>query len=346
MTKKSFNTSAIKESDITSEKVFWKRREFIKNFSAAAGYMGMMGILPACAEQEFSKSKQSKSQQPVNPQASSMTLSGDSLSGDFLKKQLSSEYVITHHNNFYEFSTDKKKPAEMAKNFNPGNDWKVSIGGEVEKPGDYTLEDILKFTQVEERIYRFRCVEAWSMVIPWNGFQLSQLINQVKPNSKAKFIEFKTLHDEKQFPGQKRGRLGLYTLPWPYTEALTMAEAMHPLTFMATGVYGKRLPGQSGAPLRLVVPWKYGFKSIKSIVSIRFTEKQPVCTWNKSAPSEYGFYANVNPKVDHPRWSQASERLITDDSLFGVKRIPTQLFNGYGEQVEQLYRGIDLSKNF
>lgn len=234
----------------------------------------------------------------------------------------------------------------MAKNFNPGKDWTVEISGEVEHPGDYTLEDMLKWGQVEERIYRLRCVEAWSMVVPWSGFELNTILKKVKPTSKAKYVEFETLHDSKVFPGQKRGVFGMHSLPWPYTEGLTIEEAAHPLTLMATGVYGKDLPGQNGAPLRLIVPWKYGFKSIKSIVSIKFTDKQPVSTWNERLPNEYGFYANVNPKVDHPRWSQATERRITDESFFGVKKIPTTMFNGYADEVAHLYKGLDLTKNF
>jgi len=314
--------SSLKESQITSEKVFWNRRKFIRNFSLASGFFGLNANLGSLA---------------ANP---------NSLSGSELKDELSSEYVVTHHNNFYEFSTDKQKPAQMASRFNPGKDWRVRIEGEVERPGEYTLEDILSWASIEERIYRLRCVEAWSMVVPWQGFQLSQLLAKVKPKSKARFVEFKTLHDTNQFPGQKRGAFGVHTLPWPYREGLNLAEAANPLTFIATGVYGKDLPGQNGAPLRLVVPWKYGFKSIKSIVSIRLTDKQPVSTWNQRLPREYGFYANVNPAVDHPRWSQASERRISDESFFGVKRIPTQLFNGYGEQVAHLYKGLDLVSNF
>ena len=311
-----------KEHQTTPESVFWNRRQFIQKFGLGAAFMGAYsaGMRPAFAEERFA--------------------------GAELKSELSSEYVITHHNNFYEFSTGKEKPAEMAKNFNPGNDWKVEIGGEVEAPGNYTLEDILKWGQLEERIYRLRCVEAWSMVVPWRGFELSAILKKVRPTAKAKFVEFKTLRDSSVFPGQKRGTFGMYSLPWPYTEGLTIEEAANPLSFIATGVYGKDLPGQNGAPLRLVVPWKYGFKSIKSIVSINFTEKQPVSTWNKRLPDEYGFYANVNPKVDHPRWSQATERRITDESFFGVKRIPTLMFNGYAEQVAHLYKGLDLSKFF
>jgi len=313
--------SAIKDSQVTSESLFWKRREFIKNLSLSAmGASQIAGTLLQAAAQDAT--------------------------GFTTAEPLSSEYVVTHHNNFYEFSTSKSKPAEMAKNFKPDLDWKVSITGEIEKPGNYSLEDILRWTNIEERIYRLRCVEAWSMVIPWKGFQLSHLINQLKPNSNAKFIEFETLESRSVFPGQKRGTLGFHVLPWPYKEGLRMDEAMNPLTFIATGVYGKDLPGQNGAPLRLIVPWKYGFKSIKSIVSIRFLDKQPSNTWHKNGPREYGFYANVNPNVDHPRWSQARERRITDESFFGVKKIPTQMFNGYADQVAHLYKGMDLDKNF
>lgn len=320
-TKSATAHATIKEFQITPENVFWDRREFIKKFTVSALGASTLG-------------------------GSLLHASQNSNTGFTTAEPLSSEYVVTHHNNFYEFSTSKSKPAEMAKNFNPGNDWKVSISGEVEKPGDYTLEDMLSWVNIEERIYRLRCVEAWSMVVPWKGFQLSQLINRVKPTSQAKFIEFKTLQSRSAFPGQKRGTLGFHVLPWPYKEGLRMDEAMNPLTFIATGVYGKDLPGQNGAPLRLVVPWKYGFKSIKSIVSIRFLDRQPQNTWHKNAPREYGFYANVNPKVDHPRWSQARERRITDESFFGVKKIPTQMFNGYADQVAHMYKGMDLVRNF
>ncbi|MGX5173593.1 protein-methionine-sulfoxide reductase catalytic subunit MsrP [Aliikangiella sp. IMCC44653] len=310
---------AINESLVTSEKVFWKRRDFIRQMGLAAGIASI----------------------PLVSKANEVNLSGQSL-----RNELSSEFVITHHNNFYEFSTNKQKPATLAKNFQPGLDWQVEIGGELEKPANYTLEDILKLTQIEERIYRLRCVEAWSMVVPWRGFPLRDLLQKLNPNGSAKFVEFKTLHDQRVFPGQKRGRFGLQALPWPYTEGLTIEEAMHPLTFMVTGVYGKDLPGQNGAPLRLIVPWKYGFKSIKSIVSIKLTKNRPKSTWNERLPKEYGFYANVNPNVDHPRWSQATERRITDESLFGVKKIPTQLFNGYADLVAPLYKNLDLVKNY
>lgn len=311
--------SKIKDHEITAEPAFWDRRTFLKGLGYSVGVSSGLSSFGSLAS--------------TTPAFSTA-------------EPLSSEYVVTHHNNFYEFSTSKSKPAEMAKDFLPGNDWKVSVSGEVEKSADFTLEDILSRTTIEERIYRLRCVEGWSMVVPWQGFQLSELLNRVKPTSKARFVEFETLESRSTFPGQNRGRLGFNVLPWPYKEGLRMDEAINPLSFLATGVYGKPLPGQNGAPLRLVVPWKYGFKSIKSIVAIRFLENQPINTWQKSAPNEYGFYANVNPVVDHPRWSQANERRITDESFFGVKKIPTTIFNGYADFVEGMYKGMDLVRNF
>lgn len=325
--KNSTSKLSVKESLVTSENVFWNRRQFIQRFTQSA--IGASGLLASGALLASETAQSNENAKPFDT-----------------AEALSSEYVVTHHNNFYEFSTSKSKPAELAKDFKPGNDWTVQISGEVGKPGKYSLEDILKFTNTEERIYRLRCVEGWSMVIPWTGFQLSQLIKRVAPTSKAKYIEFETLESRSTFPGQRRGSLGFQVLPWPYREGLRIDEAMNPLTLIATGVYGKRLPGQNGAPMRLVVPWKYGFKSIKSIVSMRFVEKQPVNTWQKSAPKEYGFYANVNPQVSHPRWSQASERRITDDSFFGVKKMPTQMFNGYGQWVADMYKGMDLARHF
>jgi sulfoxide reductase catalytic subunit YedY len=245
---------------------------------------------------------------------------------------------ITTYNNFYEFGTDKSDPAENAQKLRT-QPWSVAVGGEAEVTGTYALEDILRPHPLEERVYRLRCVEAWSMVVPWVGFPLGDLLKRFKPTSKAKFVEFKTLYDPKQMPGE-RGSV----LPWPYVEGLRMDEAMHPLTLMAVGLYGKALPNQNGAPLRLIVPWKYGFKGIKTIVSINFTEKPPRTTWALSAPAEYGFFANVNPAVDHPRWSQATERRI-GASLFDQRR-PTLPFNGYGAQVASLYSGMDLRKYF
>ena len=329
-----------KESQITDEKVFWNRRDFIQK----AGIFVGSGLISANVLGQSENEEGTKQDELIKQKKAQFFT--NQISGKDLKSELTSEYAVTHHNNFYEFSLDKKEPSELAKNFNPDLSWQVKIGGEVEKSGIYTLEDILKRVSQEERIYRLRCVEAWSMVVPWYGFQLGHLIAALKPNSNARYVEFKTLHDSKQFPGQKRGTFGSFSLPWPYTEGLTIAEAMNPLTFMATGVYGKSLPGQNGAPLRLVVPWKYGFKSIKSIVAINFTKEQPVSTWNQRLPQEYGFYANVNPDVDHPRWSQASERRITNESFWGVKKIKTLMFNGYGDLVGNLYKGLDLKKNY
>ena len=250
--------------------------------------------------------------------------------------------IVTNYNNFYEFGTGKLDPAKNSTKFK-AHPWSVRIGGETERPGVYTLEDILKPHALEERVYRLRCVEAWSMVIPWVGFPLNALLKRFAPTSKARYVEFKTLLDPKQMPGQRGGLFS--SLPWPYVEGLRIDEAMNPLTFMAVGLYGKTLPAQNGAPLRLVVPWKYGFKSIKSIVEINFRAKQPATTWNEAAPREYGFYANVNPNVSHPRWSQAAERRLPA-GLFSPNRIPTTMYNGYGAQVAKLYSGMNLRRYY
>ena len=245
---------------------------------------------------------------------------------------------ITTYNNFYEFGTDKDEPAANAGKFRT-SPWNVTVDGEAEVKGTFTLEDILKPHPLEERVYRFRCVEAWSLVVPWVGFPLADLLARFKPTSKAKFVGFTTLFDPKQMPGERAP-----VLQWPYVEALRMDEALHPLTLMVVGLYGQVLPNQDGAPLRLIVPWKYGFKSIKSIVKISFLEQAPRTTWNIAAPGEYGFFANVNPHVDHPRWSQATERRI--GAPFLSARRPTLMFNGYEEQVASLYKGLDLRKYF
>ncbi|HEY0201381.1 MAG TPA: protein-methionine-sulfoxide reductase catalytic subunit MsrP [Burkholderiaceae bacterium] len=245
----------------------------------------------------------------------------------------------TSYNNFYEFGTDKADPARNAHTL-VVSPWSVEVEGLVKKPGKFTLEDLLKLSPMEERIYRLRCVEGWSMVIPWEGYSLSALVNKVEPLRSAKYIEFLSLADPKTMPF-----VGSRVLDWPYAEGLRIDEAMHPLTLLAFGMYGEVLPKQNGAPVRIVVPWKYGFKSAKSIVKIRFTEKQPGTAWNKAAANEYGFYSNVNPDVDHPRWSQATERRIGEDGLFAKKR-KTLLFNGYEAQVGQLYVGMDLRKNY
>ena len=242
---------------------------------------------------------------------------------------------ITTYNNFYEFGTDKSDPAENALTLKP-RPWTLTIEGEVAKPQTIDIDQLLKWFPLEERTYRMRCVEAWSMVIPWDGFALGDLLRRVEPTSRAKYVAFTTLFDPVQMPEQ-RG----HVLDWPYVEGLRIDEAMHPLTIMAAGLYGRQMPNQDGAPLRLVIPWKYGFKGIKSIVKIRLTEQQPPTTWNLAAPNEYGFYANVNPAVDHPRWSQATERRIGD-----LRRRPTLPFNGYADQVAGLYAGMDLHRFF
>jgi sulfoxide reductase catalytic subunit YedY len=242
---------------------------------------------------------------------------------------------VTTYNNFYEFGTGKDDPAKQAGDFRT-RPWTVTVEGEVNRPGEYHLDDLLKSADQEERIYRLRCVEGWSMVIPWMGVSLSTLIDRFEPTSRAKYVEFLTLYDPQQMPGQRRR-----VLDWPYVEGLRLDEAMHPLTLMAFGLYGKPLPNQNGAPLRLIVPWKYGFKSIKSIVTMRFRETPPLNTWQQSIPNEYGFYANVNPHVDHPRWSQAQERRIGEF----FKR-DTLIFNGYGDEVAHLYAGMDLRRNY
>ena len=256
-----------------------------------------------------------------------------------LNDKLSTYEEITTYNNFYEFGTGKSDPSNFSQKFQP-RPWSISIEGLVEKPGIINLEDLLKDFTIEDRVYRLRCVEAWSMVIPWQGFPLYKLIKKLKPLSDAKYVEFETVYRPEQTPGQKRKSLSFY-IPWPYTEGLRLDEAVNPLTILSTGLYGHDLLNQNGAPLRLVVPWKYGFKSIKSIVAIRFVKKQPKTTWSLISPNEYSFYSNVNPNVDHPRWSQATERRIGE-----FLRRPTLMFNGYEEEVSYLYKDMDLSIYF
>ncbi len=253
-------------------------------------------------------------------------------------EQLTPRELVTGYNNFYEFGTDKADPGANAHSLRP-RPWQVQIDGAVARPVTLDVDELVQPRRLQERIYRLRCVEGWSMVIPWIGLPLADVLRRAKPLGSAKFVEFTTLHDPDQMPGQRRD-----VLPWPYVEGLRLDEAMHPLTFLAVGLYGDVLPNQNGAPLRLVVPWKYGFKSVKSIVRIRFTEQQPATSWNIVAPREYGFYANVNPQVDHPRWSQARERRL-GEGLFSPRR-PTLPFNGYAEQVAGLYAGMDLRQDF
>ncbi len=302
--------NAIVSSEITPESVYKARRDFLK-YSIHAG-MGLAALSQAPA---------------LWATTAAHAFSTDEAQTPYKK--------VTRYNNFVELGSGKAYPAKNAHRLKT-SPWSVTIDGEIENPGTYDLEDILKPHTLEERIYRLRCVETWSMVIPWQGFALADLIKRFKPTSKAKYVAFETLHDPKQLPGQ-RSRFGSFD--WPYVEGLRMDEAMHPLTLLATGLYGKDLPAQNGAPLRLVVPWKYGFKSIKSIVRISFTEQQPPTTWNKQSPEEYGFYANVNPTVSHPRWSQKRERRI--GHFF---KQDTLMFNGYAEQVASLYSDMDLHK--
>ncbi|MEM8547884.1 MAG: protein-methionine-sulfoxide reductase catalytic subunit MsrP [Pseudomonadota bacterium] len=307
----------IRSSEITPESVYVSRREIIAGLAASA-------LLPAAAHGA------------TVPSTGELE---DVVASDYSTDESANSWEdVTTYNNFYEFGTGKADPARRAGTLEP-RPWSVEISGEAEKTGTFSLEDILAPHTLEERIYRLRCVEAWSMVVPWVGIPLGDILKRFQPTSKARYVAFETLYDPKQMPGQ-RARV----LDWPYREGLTIAEAMHPLTILAVGVYGKVLPNQNGAPLRLVVPWKYGFKSIKSIVSIRFTETEPATSWNMAAPNEYGFYANVNPEVSHPRWSQARERRI-GAGLFAPKQ-PTLKFNGYGDEVASLYTGVDLKRRF
>jgi sulfoxide reductase catalytic subunit YedY len=307
----------IRSSEITPEYVYLSRRKFL----AGLGALATGAVLSACGAPGASPA----AAQAPSPQSSAGT--------DELKDPLTSYDAITHYNNYYEFSTDKEQVAQLAQGFKT-TPWTVEVGGLVNQPKTFGIEDLLKKYTQEERIYRLRCVEAWSMVIPWTGFSLAALLKEVEPTSKAKYVRFETIYDPKQLPGQSAG-----WYKWPYVEGLRLDEAMHNLTILATGLYGKPLPPQDGAPIRLVVPWKYGFKSVKSIVRIDLVEEQPVSLWMAAAPQEYGFYANVNPDVSHPRWSQATERRIGE-----LSRRRTLPFNGYAEQVAQLYQGMDLRK--
>ncbi|APE44762.1 mononuclear molybdenum enzyme YedY [Sulfitobacter alexandrii] len=296
--------NTLKESDVTPEKVYLNRRQLMASAVAGVGLAGIGG-------------HRAMAQDALEP---------------------NSFEDITSYNNYYEFGTGKGDPARYADALTT-EPWSVKIDGLVDKPGDYAFEDIMKAMTVEERIYRFRCVEAWSMVVPWNGFELADLLDMAGVQSGAKFVAFETALRPDEMPGVK-----FPVLDWPYVEGLRLDEAMHPLTIMATGIYGKDIPNQNGAPLRLVVPWKYGFKSIKSIVRISLTDSEPPTAWNKANPREYGFYSNVNPEVSHPRWSQATERPLGGGLFAGRK--DTLMFNGYGDEVASLYEGMDLAKFF
>ena len=308
--------SDIKSSEITAKSIYMDRRRFMKQAFVSSLLLATDAMLPAWARRW-----------------------PDLKPGQFnADDKLTSFEDITSYNNFYELGTSKKDPAANASLFNP-RPWTITVEGECNKRGVFNLEDFIKPYALQEYIYRLRCVEGWSMVVPWVGFPLADMLKWFQPNTNAKYVEFTTLLDKSRLPGQSRR-----VLNWPYVEGLRIDEAMNPLSIMAVGLYGDILPNQNGAPIRLVVPWKYGFKSIKSIVKIRFTKTQPKTTWNQLAPNEYGFYSNVNPEVDHPRWSQSSERRIGEP--FWKPKHKTEMFNGYGEQVAQLYTGMDLVKNF
>ncbi len=310
----------LRESEVTPRELYLRRREFIGAAGAAAAALTTGALAPAAAHAQ-------------NPAAQKLTnLKKSPFNTD---EKMNSYRDVTTYNNFYEFGLDKGDPARHAHALKP-RPWTIKVEGECAKPGTYNIDDIMKWFPLEERIYRMRCVEAWSMVIPWNGFPLADFVKRMEPTSKAKYIEMRTLVDMRQMPGQTEP-----ALQWPYREGLRMDEALHPLAMFAVGLYGEVLPNQNGAPIRLVVPWKYGFKGIKSIVSVKFVEKEPLNTWQQTRADEYGFYANVNPDVDHPRWTQKSERRIGE--FFRRKTLP---FNGYADQVASLYAGMDLKRQY
>lgn len=315
--------SDIASSEITSKSVYSNRRQFMAAAAVTAGVATFAGerlVHPAASVEAATKLTTVKS-----------PLSTPGLTPTSLKD-------ITSYNNYYEFGTGKSDPSQNAQHLKT-YPWSVKVEGLVQKPRTFSIDDLVKLRPQEERIYRFRCVEAWSMVIPWIGYSLSEFIKECQPLSSAKYVQFLTLNDPQQMPEMKES-----SIDWPYSEGLRMDEAMNPLTLMTFGLYGETLPNQDGAPVRIVVPWKYGFKSAKAIVTVRFVDKVPHTTWNDLAPSEYGFYSNVNPQVDHPRWSQASERVI--GAPIFKQRQPTLMFNGYGDQVASLYKGMDLKKNY
>ncbi|MGE5336387.1 MAG: protein-methionine-sulfoxide reductase catalytic subunit MsrP [Gemmatimonadota bacterium] len=311
--------SDIAPSEITPPGVWRNRRDFVQ----AAATLGLLAATPALRAQVDVPRKLAAKPGPYPS----------------MERPTPSNFA-TSYCNFYEFGADKEDPARYAPSRLRPRPWSVRVDGEVRKPRTFDVDELMGLAPLEERVYRLRCVEAWSAVVPWIGFPLAELIRRVEPTANAKYVEFTTLADPKQMPG-----LAQRILDWPYVEGLRMDEAMHPLTLLTFGMYGMVLPNQNGAPVRIVVPWKYGFKSAKSLVRIRFVERQPLNSWQKAAPNEYGFYSNVNPNVDHPRWSQATERRIGEDGLF-VKRRPTLMFNGYADQVASLYTGMDLRKYF
>ena len=320
-----------KESEVTDETLFINRRSIIKQ-------LGILGSAPFITNSSIAKSQDQKTNNQPNVRRLS-SYKRDLTGTD----ELTSEKKAISHNNFYEFGSQKHQPAELSRDFKV-KPWTLSVN-EGDRSINLSYDDLLDMFDLEERIYRLRCVEAWSMVIPWIGFPLSKLIEKLNPSSEAKWVRFQTIYNPSQMPGQRNYFLG-GGIDYPYVEGLRLDEAMHPLTILAVGLYGKTLPPQNGAPVRLVVPWKYGFKSIKSIVDINLVSKKPRTTWNLLASNEYGFYANVNPEVDHPRWSQAYERRITSGGIFNQKRIKTLPFNGYADEVAHLYKGMNLKKNY
>jgi sulfoxide reductase catalytic subunit YedY len=319
-----YSSAKVKSSEITPEEVYLNRREFLKSM----GYVGLSGLLlAACAPRGISGSPETDS--------AGGEIASEVTKTDELGDPVNTFEQITNYNNYYEFTTDKEEVAILAEDFQTDG-WKVEVTGLVNKPKTFAIDDLVRQYPQEERIYRLRCVEAWSMVIPWLGFPLKALLDEVEPQSSAKYVKFTSIHNPEQMPGQN-SRL----FPWPYTEGLRLDEAYNDLAILATGLYGNSLPPQNGSAIRLVVPWKYGFKSIKAIVKIELTEFRPDTLWNLVAPNEYGFFANVNPEVDHPRWSQKSERRIGE-----LGRRETLMFNGYAEQVAHLYEGMDLQRNY
>jgi sulfoxide reductase catalytic subunit YedY len=314
----------IRSSEITPESAYWNRRQFVGAAGAMIGATLLPGLTPSLPLSTY-----------VERGKGGEVLLGTKGERGGEEDKPNSYEDITHYNNYYEFGTDKRDPSEHSGGFHP-RPWTVVVEGEVHKPKTFDIDDILTRYPALERVYRLRCVEGWSMVIPWNGFPLSKLLNDVQPTSQAKYVAFTTVYRPSEMPGQNTG-----VLPWPYVEGLRLDEALHPLAILATGLYGQPLPNQDGAPIRLVTPWKYGFKGIKAIVKIRLTRDQPPTTWSMAAPDEYGFYANVNPEVDHPRWSQKRERRLGE-----FLRRPTLMFNGYADQVASLYAGMDLRVNY
>jgi len=325
-----FTTPAIPSSEITSETAYLRRRDILRAAGVAAA-LPVAGAVPLSAD--------AAARTGGVPLEFHKAVPGPN--GFYTAETPTPLDDVTAYGNFYEFGTDKGDPARFAHEMTV-DPWSVEVSGAVHKPGKLNLEDVLSGFDLEERIYRLRCVEAWSMVVPWVGFPLSDLLKRFEPTGDARYVAFETLYRRSEMRGT---RSFTTTIDWPYREGLRLDEAMHPLTLIAVGLYGKTLPNQNGAPLRLVVPWKYGFKSVKSIVRIHLTEKQPMTTWHSMQPREYGFYANVNPEVDHPRWSQATERRLPS-TLFHPNRMPTRMFNGYGEQVASLYEGMDLTRNY